>query len=244
MIRRRRWFRVSTSSTNDYFASTLPPRHLSKLRWLSSLKGVSKPLFVSILFIFLTSCSLKYSESVNPEDHVPEFVFENTAMTRFEESRPTFEMQSEVLEQYKNNKETYGKNLKFSAYDKEGKISTQGECGMLYADTDKKVYELYDNVQLYNVEEEMRFYANILRWNEKTEQLTSGRSDMVKIEKDDTTIRGSGFSADGVSKQFSFSGNVTGNIETSEDSGESLESEQTEQIEKNEQNEQVMENAL
>ena len=105
----------------------------------------------------------------------------------------------------------------------------------------------YISYEDYNVEEEMRFYANILRWNEKTEQLTSGRSDMVKIEKDDTSIRGSGFSADGVSKQFSFSGNVTGNIETSEDSGESFESEQTEQIEKieqNEQNEQVMENAL
>ena len=185
-------------------------------------------LFYFTSIFLISSCSLKYSESVNPEDRVPEFVFENTSMTRFEESRPTLEMQSELLEQYKNNKETYGKNLTFSAYDKEGKISTQGQCGILYADTDEKVYELYDDVQLYNVEEEMRFYANILRWNERTEQLTSGRSDMVRIEKEDTIIRGSGFSADGVSKQFSFSGNVTGNIETSEDSEE-----QSEAVEEN-----------
>ena len=230
--------------------STLPPRHLSKLRWLSSLKGVSKPLFVSILFIFLTSCSLKYSESVNPEDSVPEFVFENTDMTRYENSRTTLEMQSELLEQYKNNKETYGKNLKFYSYDKEGKITTEGECGILYADTDKKIYELYDNVQLYNVEEKMRFYANVLRWNEKTEQLTSGRSDMVKIEKEDTVIRGNGFSADGISKSFSFRGNVTGDIEAADKSGkdkkeasEQSEQEQSEESKQTEASENKAESA-
>ena len=40
---------------------------------------------------------------------------------------------------------------------------------------------------------------------------------MVKIEKDDTIMRGSGFSASGISKSFSFRGNITGTIETSDD---------------------------
>ena len=90
----------------------------------------------------------------------------------------------------------------------------------MYSDSDLKLYELYDDISLYNVEEKMRFYANVLKWNEKTEQLTSGRGDVVKIEKDDTIIRGVGFSGSGISKQFSFRGNVTGSIETDEEDNE------------------------
>ena len=54
----------------------------------------------------------------------------------------------------------------------------------------------------------------MLKWNANNEQLTSGRGDIVRVEKDDTVIRGSGFSASGISKTFSFRGNVTGDIET------------------------------
>ena len=138
-------------------------------------------------------------------------------MTRYENKKPTLEMSAEVLEQYKDTNETYGKNISFASYDDDGELSTEGSCGLLHADSDKKIYELYDNISLYNVEEKMRFYANVLKWNEKTEQLTSGRGDVVKIEKDDTMIRGVGFSSTGISKQFSFRGNVTGTIETDDD---------------------------
>ena len=99
----------------------------------------------------------------------------------------------------------------------------------LFADTGKKIYELYDDINLYNTSEKMRFYASALKWNGRTEQLTSGRGDMVKIEKDDTIMRGSGFTASGISKTFSFRGNITGTIETSENSSE--ESKESENVE-------------
>lgn len=170
------------------------------------------------LLIFLTSsCSLKYRENIDVGDRVPEFVFEESHMVRYEDNKPTFEMSADLLEQYNGNKESYGKNVNFSARDKKGQVTTEGACGILYVDSDNKVYELYDDIELNNLEEKTRFYADVLRWNEKSEQLTSGRGNMVKIEKDDTIIRGSGFSASGISKQFSFRGNVTGDIETSDD---------------------------
>ena len=53
----------------------------------------------------------------------------------------------------------------------------------------------------------------MLRWNGKTEQLTGGRRDTVRIEKDGTIIYGTGFSASGVSKKFGFAGTVSGEIE-------------------------------
>lgn len=180
------------------------------------MKVFFKRIFLPFLCLSCLSCSLKYQETVDVGDRVPEFVFEDSHMTRYEDNKPTLEMTAEVMEQYNGNKESYGKNVVFSSRDKNGEVTTEGSCGVLYIDSDKKVYELYENIELNNIEDNTRFYADVLRWNEKTDQLTSGRGSMVKIEKDDTIIRGSGFSASGISKQFSFRGNVTGNIETSD----------------------------
>ena len=141
-------------------------------------------------------------------------------MVRYEDRKATLEVTAGTLEQYKNSNETYGKDISFVSYDDEGKTETEGSCGIIFADTGKKIYELYDDINLYNAPEKMRFYASVLKWNGKSEQLTSGRSDMVKIEKDDTIMRGSGFSASGISKTFSFRGNITGTIETSDDKEE------------------------
>jgi LPS export ABC transporter protein LptC len=180
------------------------------------LKRLSRISSLTLILLFF-SCSLKYSETVNSEDKVPEFVFEDTKMIRYEDNKPSLEVSAATLEQYKNTNESYGKDISFISYDKEGKTETEGSCGIIFADTGKKIYELYDDINVYNAPEKMRFFANVLKWDGATEQLTSGRSDMVKIEKDDTIMRGSGFSASGISKKFSFRGNITGTIETSDD---------------------------
>ena len=176
------------------------------------------------------SCSLKYDETVSVEERVPEFVFQDTSMVRCDENKVTFEMSAGVLEQYKKSSETFAKDVSFISYDDDGQISTEGQCGFLFSDTDKKLYELYDDIKLYNRSENTNFFANILRWNEKNEQLTSGRGEMVKVEKEDTVMRGTGFSASGVSKTFSFRGTVSGEIETKsqEENQEEIEEESEE----------------
>lgn len=156
---------------------------------------------------------------------------------RYEDQKPSLEVEAGMLEQYKNSNETYGKDISFISYDKEGKTETEGSCGIIFADTGKKVYELYDNISVYNTPEKMRFYANVLKWDGRTEQLTSGRSDMVKIEKDDTIMRGSGFTASAISKNFSFRGNITGTIETTDDKADG-EGEAAEDGEAGEQNDE------
>ena len=181
------------------------------------MKKSSRISSLCIVFILLSSCSLKYTETVHSEDKVPEFVFEDTKLVRYENTEPTLEVTAGTLEQYKNSNETYGKNIAFTAYDKKGQVETEGSCGILFADSGKKLYELYDDIELYNAPEKVRFQDSALKWNGRSEQLTSGRSDMVKIEKDDTIMRGSGFTASGISKTFSFRGNITGTIETSEE---------------------------
>ena len=156
---------------------------------------------------------------------------------RYEDQKPSLEVEAGMLEQYKNSNETYGKDISFISYDKEGKTETEGSCGIIFADTGKKVYELYDNISVYKKQKKMRFYANVLKWDGRTEQLTSGRSDMVKIEKDDTIMRGSGFTASAISKNFSFRGNITGTIETTDDKADG-EDEAAEDGEAGEQNDE------
>ena len=167
-------------------------------------------------FLLLTltfSCSLKYDEAVNAEETNPEFVFTHANRVRYKKGQESVNVYADSIEQYKNSDITYGKNVSFTIYDEEQKIETQGSCGYLYADSANEIYELYDGIKLYNKAQNTNFFANMLKWNGKSEQLTGGKRDTARIEKDGTVIYGTGFSASGVSKSFNFSGTVSGEIE-------------------------------
>jgi len=178
-------------------------------------------ILTTAAFSFLNlSCSLKYQETVNAEETNPEFVFTNAKLIRYEDGEETVVVNADNIEQYKDSDITYGKNVSFTTYDDEHKVETEGYCGYLYADTEAELYELYDNIKLFNYVQNTNFFANMLKWNGKTEQLTGGRRDTAKIEKDGTVIYGTGFSASGVSKSFSFSGTVSGEIEAKDNEAE------------------------
>ena len=173
----------------------------------------------SIVFLIaavfsITSCSLKYDEVVNAEETNPEFIFTHAKLVRYENAEETAVIQADSIEQYKDSSVTYGKNVRFTTYGKNHKLETEGSCGYLYADTDLELYELYDGIKLFSSVQNTNFFADMLRWNGKTEQLTGGRKDTARIEKEGTVMYGTGFSASGVSKTFSFSGTVSGEIET------------------------------
>ena len=180
--------------------------------------------FLSFSAILLLSCSLKYSDTADVDDIVPELSFTNTKITRYEDDRVTVEMSADSVEQYKDSSESYAQNLSFTAYDSDNEIATKGSCGYLFADTSRELYELFSGIELYNYSDNTNFFADILRWNKKTEQLTSGVNSVVKVEKDDTIMEGKGFAASGISKTFSFSGGVTGDIDTSDNKSEAAES--------------------
>ena len=79
---------------------------------------------VFILIPLFFSCSLKYVENVNVEETVPEFIFEGTSISSFEDNKITYQISAKKLEQYKNSDETYAKDVSFLAYD-EDEISTE-----------------------------------------------------------------------------------------------------------------------
>jgi LPS export ABC transporter protein LptC len=183
---------------------------------------VRQSSIISVLLLLgplAAGCSLKYSDDVrNTEDSVPEFVFSDADFVRYENRRTTVSMHAQKLEQYKGGNKTYAENIHFTMHDKDGATDTEGSCGLLASDSQTQKYSLYNGIQIFNRSRNVRISADQLRWNGKNEQLTSSRNDTITIVKSGTTIRGSGFSASGVSNEFSFMGAVSGTVDTDDES--------------------------
>ena len=173
---------------------------------------------ISSLFIFL-GCSLKYSQSYQDESNVPEFIFTDAVYTKYEDDAKKLSLSAGVLEQYKEGNSMYARDVSFQLLKKTGEIETEGSCKLLWANSDEEKYTLYDDIKIKNFDENLEVTAGSIRWNGKSEQLTSSRNDMVTIKKGDTTMQGSGFSASAISKKFAFTGVITGEFEKNEDSG-------------------------
>lgn len=169
---------------------------------------------LSVCIFILTSCSLKYGMATSDESSIPEFTFTDVKFDRYENGKKSINLSAEKLEQYKDGKSVYAQGMEFQIINDEGEITTQGKCSLLSADTDEEKYILYDDIIIKNIKDDMTVTADSLKWNGKSEQLTSGRNDNVSIIKGNTIIQGSGFSASGVSKKFSFTGAVSGQTET------------------------------
>ena len=198
----------------------------------------SKTALLFFAVIVFSACSLKYGMTVYDENSSPEFVFNDVNFDRYEDNKKTLSLSAERLEQYKDGKSIFAKNPAFKTYDDDGELATEGKCELLSADTNEEKYVLYDNIEINNLSDDIIVSADNLRWNGKTEQLVSGRTDNVSIKRGKTIMSGSGFSASGVSKQFSFTGVVTGETETGdgEDHEETM-SDSSSALDNNEANE-------
>ena len=128
-------------------------------------------------------------------------------------------MRARTLEQYKGGG-TYADSVSFTAYDDDGSAETEGSCGLVAFDAKQKIYSLYDGIELTSRSKNVTITADELRWDGNTEQLTSRRTDTITMKKNGTIVRGSGFSASGVSNRFVFTGAVSGTVEIDEDAEE------------------------
>lgn len=176
-------------------------------------------LLLSILII--SGCSLRYNSSFQDEANVPEFIFTDATFTKYEDSTKKLSLSAETLEQYSEGNSMYAKGVSFKLLNKEGEIETEGSCNLLAANSDAEKYTLFDDIKVKNIKEDFEVSADTLRWNGKSEQLTSSRNDMVSIKKGDTYMIGSGFSASAVSKKFSFTGIISGEFTKDEDNNQS-----------------------
>lgn len=160
-----------------------------------------------------SSCSLKYAQEQNVDEIIPEFSFSDSVLTRYENNKKNLELRIGQMEQYRDGHSMFAKDVLFSTFDKDGLVM-EGSCVYLSADTKKEIYELYEQIKIYNKKEGINVSGRSFHWNGKNEQLVAGRNDTVSVEKDGMVVRGSGFSASGASTSFVFNSVITGSIDT------------------------------
>ncbi|MCQ2583217.1 MAG: hypothetical protein MJ160_04855 [Treponema sp.] len=186
------------------------------MQFLQKKKGF---FLFALITIFISSCSLKYDDdAVAAGKQNPELIFKNTKFSRFEDNLCTAEVSAELIEKYKNKNAVYASGVEFSTFKEPGEdgesVSNTGSCGLLFADSNSEIYELFNGIKLYSNDFGAHFYANSLKWNGVNQQLIGDRRDTVRVEKDDMIIFGTGFSASAISGTYKFSGTVTGEMTT------------------------------
>lgn len=183
---------------------------------------------LALLLLFFFGCSLEY-ESDSPEQiKVPEFSFENLELTKIEKGKKTAVIQASKLDQYHKIDASYAQNIKFTLFNN-NLIKIEGEADLLSLDNKSEIYTMFNSVSITSYEQNMQIQAKNLKWNNKTEQLTSSAEDIVTITNIPTptesgyvkpksentnqiSLQGKGFSASGVTWQYAFKNATTGKI--------------------------------
>lgn len=171
-------------------------------------------ILASICPLIFNSCSLDYGQETNAESKVPEFVFRKVKFSRYEDAVKNVQLNAEQLEQYKVDSSAYARDVDFYSWTKDRELDTEGSCHLMGIDTQNNLYILHQDISIRNLSQNFQIEAENLKWNGKTEQLVSSRDETVKITYDNMELEGTGFSASGISKSFSFNRDVKGTLET------------------------------
>jgi LPS export ABC transporter protein LptC len=169
-------------------------------------------LLFSSVFLVLPGCSLNYGKLENTETAVPELTFSNAQLNKYKSNRLTAQIEAERIEQYKNQQVSFARSAAFHTWNDQGEPSLSGSCGLLAADSGTDQYSLFNKIDVTLYSQKIQLQAESLRWNGKTEQLTSSKNTPVVISRDNFIVSGTGFSASAVSRSFVFTGNAHGTI--------------------------------
>lgn len=208
---------------------------LTKITVDVKIKTMDKRLnsfFFSILFLIFFSffgCSLEYESDTPEQIRAPEFTFEELELTKVEKGRKKAIINANTLEQYHKLNASFAKDVRFKLFNDTNLIEVEGEAELLSVDNKSETYTMFNSVSITSYEQSMNIQAKNLKWNNKTEQLTSSQEDIVTISNLATeqkkgyvkpksentsqiTLEGKGFSASGVTWQYAFKNATTGKI--------------------------------
>ena len=98
------------------------------------------------LILCICSCSLKYEEGKNIEDKMPELIFTNAELNRYNDGNRSMQLKAEQLEQYKDNGSAYARNPVFSTWTTDKKLDTTGRCNLLSVNSKEDIYTLFSEI--------------------------------------------------------------------------------------------------
>lgn len=167
--------------------------------------------FIVLLFVLnFCACSLQYQRTVNPENKIPQIIFEDAELVRYVDTKKNVELKSSRFEQYKSINSAFAKDATFVLFDSAKNKTSSGKAALICVDTKNDVFELYDGIEFIDDTQNIKINAASIKWNGKTEQLVSEKNNVVTIQKDDLIVTGKDFSASAISNTFLFSDSVFG----------------------------------
>jgi hypothetical protein len=171
---------------------------------------------LNVLYLCLFSaCSFNYGLTDGAGAPVPDMVFQNVSVDRYENAALSVSFTAKNLEMYSDDRVWAAENCTFVQY-KSGDpqtIEAEGSAGMLLVDDSQQVYSLGDTVRFHLISDNLTFNAPDLRWAKKIQRLSGPRDGEVDITKDDgTVVRGTGFFADTASRSYQFRKSVSGQL--------------------------------
>lgn len=186
--------------------------------------------FISIPLLF-NSCSVTSFSQKDEGAVLPDFYFENLMITRVENGKVSSKLHASELEQYNSSKSSFAKGVDFQLFNDARRLTVEGRCEYLSLDSSEDIYTMFDEIEITSYEQNLKVMSDGLKWNNKTEQLTSPKDYSVTITNDisipDNAVQtsgdknldskmlftGKGFSASGVSNKYSFGSKISGKID-------------------------------
>ncbi|MGP1439459.1 MAG: LPS export ABC transporter periplasmic protein LptC [Treponema sp.] len=191
---------------------------------MSLLKKKQVSLIILIMF-FLISCSIDYGNNQRNLEKMPNIVFKNIKLDRYEQNNTQLAVECERLEMYAKDKTWVGKNIEFVQFEKNtSNDEFLGKAGLVLIDNQNEEYFLSEDVEFNAKKDKLKISSSALYWVKKESLLASPHDALVSIEKEnEMSIKGSGFIANTSSKEFELSNEIEGEIDTSEPEALSIE---------------------
>ncbi len=184
--------------------------------------------FAGLIFLFIfSSCSLNYGDKKEQKfDKMPNFVFKSAYLDRYEKGKLDLRINFKNLEIYDAEKIWAGETVHFSQFDKEANkkkfknnlapVESKGYAGLIKIDDKNNKYFFGDKVFFENVKENLLISGEAFFWNKKDHILYAPENEVVTVKKsDEFSIKGSGFIANTMSREFEFLNSIEGKIKTS-----------------------------
>lgn len=169
------------------------------------------PAVVFSLF-FAVSCSLDYGVLNNPGETIPSMILTESSIKRVENGRLSFNVKSDYLEYYSWDNTWAGRYTEFTSYEDTGGVNVEGKTEEFFADLNKEEYIFISPVEVKSIKENMGIKAPKLKISRESNSISGSPNDIVLIESGDSVIEGRGFVMDSLTGEFSFLGDVSGEM--------------------------------
>ena len=162
----------------------------------------------------LVGCSIDY-KGASAEEQAPEGIPDTVATGLLhrvhKDGRLSLELEAARAETYNSKNTTILTDAHFVEFDDKGGAATEGSAARVVFHSDTEDADISGGVRVHSATEKGDVRADSLHWENKTKRLTAPPAEQVRIMKDDgTTLVGSGFSGDFLSRTVTFAGAVQG----------------------------------